>query len=224
MKERILLNQQTQREVSFAVSQECKCFERVLRKIYQKLCTCESNDRRRGRVYLLFVFLRLRHQRSYDFNFAQVLERSCRVWELQIDFLRAVQLQLCETELCGSHEIVLQTPIVVKALQKGSEWVNRFKAKLIGFTLTLIGGKGSSIGQVNVSSHNGFNSLCTVRLLKSNRPPCLNFTYGSLVPLLSMAVRLCPLTKCTFNWKNECWRRRASRRRSASSLCNEGNY
>lgn len=83
----------------------------------------------------------------------------------------------------------------------------------------LIGWNGSSIGTINVSSHLGFSSLWTVFDLYNIRPPTLNFTYGSLVPLLSIATNPLPLINMTRNWKNECLRNSDSRLFCTSLIC-----
>jgi len=66
--------------------------------------------------HLFLIFLRLWHQCSNDLDFAQILERPGRIAQLEINFFRMIQLQLRQTQLCSTHKIILQTPVVVKDL------------------------------------------------------------------------------------------------------------
>lgn len=70
------------------------------------------------KFYLLLVFLRSRHQSRDDLDFAQILERPRRICKLQVNFLRHVELELIEVELCGSHEIIGKAEIVVETLKE----------------------------------------------------------------------------------------------------------
>lgn len=93
--------------------------------------------------YLLLIVLILRPKGSRQEDFAQMLLRSGRILEFQRYILRVSEIELREIQLSGSHEIILQTPVVIENLRKPFWCEQHFFAKQYFFFIPKKGSNNS---------------------------------------------------------------------------------